>query len=227
MFDVYYLGRNDKIKELVPFAKEINSEAEVKPKTKMYWLIEPNIEILDVDILKYRPPEYDQIFEHVWKWDSSNYGGISLKPTTNAQGVKQLNHVVCKKSFDILYTPTPEDYFTTHPYASHVWCVDSEYVLNDDINWAPDKFEPNFIHSFHLRGQLEHKYPAEEGGIKLYPKDWKKADVKYHGFLDTDILYPILYVEDVEDYTQRDILDDEYVWLIDKDHKINVNTVDW
>ena len=26
---------------------------------------------------------------------------------------------------------------------------------------------PNFIHSFHLRVQLEHKYPAEEGGIKL------------------------------------------------------------
>ena len=41
------------------------------------------------------------------------------------------------------------------------------------------------------------------------------------------IFYIILYVKDVEDYVQRDILQDEYVWLIDQEHKINVKTVDW
>ena len=66
--------------------------------------------------------------------------------------------------------------------------IDKDYKLPEDINWAPDNFEPDFIHSFHLRGQLEHKYPAEEGGIKLYPKNWNKADTKYHGFLDAQII---------------------------------------
>ena len=227
MFDVFYLGKNDKLKELVPFAKEIQDVEGIKPRTKMYWLIEPNIEILDADILSYRPPEYDQIFEHVWKWDPKNYGGVKLLPTANSQGVKQLNHIVCKKTFDILYTNTPQKYFDNHPYASHVWCVDSEYVLNDDINWAPDMFEPDFIHSFHLRGQLEHKYPELEGGVKLYPRDWKQCEVKFHGFLDNIIKFPHMYVDDVTDYSQRDTLEDEFVWLIDREHKINEDSLDW
>ena len=72
-----------------------------------------------------------------------------------------------------------------------------DYFYGKSIQNLPyklDNFEPDFIHSFHLRGQLEHKYPAEEGGIKLYPKDWKTADTKYHGFLDC-----LLYTSDAAD----------------------------
>ena len=185
------------------------------------------IAIIDYDVFSYRPEMYDTKYEHVWKWDSNNYGGIRLIPKRANDGIKQINKIVCKKSFDTLHTKSPAKYFDNNPYASHVWCVDKEYKINEDINWAPDNFEPNFIHSFHLRGQLEHKYPAEEGGIKLYPRDWKTAYTKFHKFLDANVTYPILYVKDVNDMQQRDILPDEYVWLIDQEHRTNIKTFDW
>jgi len=227
MFDVFYIGSNKTLKNDIPFAKKVKSANDVTPKTKMYWLIEPNIEITDTSVFSYRPEMYDTVYEHVWKWNTNNYGGIRLIPGRHNEGIKEINQVVCKKTFDTIHTKTPAKYFNKNPYASHVWCVDKEYKLTNDINWAPGNFEPSFIHSFHLRGQLEHKYPAEEGGIKLYPRDWKKADIKYHKFLDASETFPLLYVKDVDDYAQRDILDDEYVWLIDLEHKINLKTFDW
>ena len=74
---------------------------------------------------------------------------------------------------------------------------------------------------------MEHRYPESEGGIKLFPRDWKQADTKYHGFLDANIIYPILYVEHPEDHAQRDIYTDDYVWLIDAEYQIEESTVDW
>lgn len=227
MFDVFYIGENESLKENVPFAKPVNSLDEISPRTKMYWVIESNIELIDYAVLNYRPPDYDQTYEHVWKWNSKNYGGIKLLPKKGSQGVKEINRVVCKKTFDVLYTETPGDYFEKHKHAEYVWCVDPEYKLSKSINWAPDNFEPDFIHSFHLRGQLEHKYPEAEGGIKLYPRNWVKTRIKYHRFLDAAIKYPVLFVDDPTDYAQRDIFTDEYVWLIDKQHKIDSNTLDW
>ena len=227
MYDIFYIGDNAGVKENYPFAKQVSDESSIKPKTTLYWLIEPNTEILDYDVLEYTPKDYDKQYEHVWKWNNNNYGGVRLLPKKVSKGIKEINQVVCKKKFDILYTVTPEDYFVQHPYATHVWCVDPDYKLNDNINWAPDNFEPDFIHCFHLKGQLEHKYPEREGGIKLFPKNWKQADNKFHSFLDANVTYPVLYVKNVEDYAQRNIFDDEYVWLIDVQHKFNLDTVDW
>lgn len=227
MFDVFYIGENKKLKDALPFAQQIESYEQISSRTKMYWLVEPNIEVIDTNVFEFRPPDHDQMYEHIWKWDSKNYGGIKLLPKTASLGTKQINKIVCKKKFDVIDTLTPENYFEQHPYATHVWCVDPEYKLSKDIDWAPDNFEPTFIHSFHLRGQLEHKYPQAEGGIKLFPKDWKTAQTKYHTFLDANVEYPVLFVDDINDYTQRDKFSDEYVWLIDKDHKVNNKTLDW
>jgi hypothetical protein len=227
MFDVYFIGDNPSLKDNLPFARKVTSSDEINSNTKMYWLIEPNIEITDYSVFEYRPPDHDQHYIHMWKWNSSNYGGVKLLPKMGSDGIKQINRVVARKAFDILHSATPENYFDINNYASHVWCVDPDYKLNSEINWAPDNFEPDFIHSFHLRGQLEHKYPQLEGGIKLFPREWKTAQIKYHTFLDAAIEYPVLRVDSVDDYAQRDIFADEYVWLIDREHKINNNTLDW
>ena len=228
MFDIFYMGDNVQLAEDLPFAKQINSVDEIKPNTKMFWLVEPNIEIVDTDVFNFRPPSHDIVYEHVWKWNSTNYGGVRLLPKKENKGVKEVNQIVCKKTFDILFTTdTPDDYFEDHPYASHVWCVDPEYKISDDINWAPGNFEPDYIHVFHLRGQLDHKYPGEAGGVKLYPRHWGRAPMKYHAYIDAAKTYPVLFVEDPEDYSQRDIYDDDYVWLIDQEHKINLNSLTW
>ena len=227
MFDIFYIGENKLLKQEFPFAKNIPDYESIKPNTKMYWVVDPNIEVTDTTIFDFRPEEYDMNYTHVWKWDSNNYGGVTLLPKTKSEGTKEVNKVVCKKTFNILYTKTPGNYFDNDLLATHVWCIDKEYKLPEDINWAPNNFEPNFIHSFHLRGQLEHKYPAEEGGIKLYPRNWKDCDIKYHNFLNTNANYPVFYVKDVDDYSQRRIFDDEYVWLVDAGYKINALSLDW
>jgi len=227
MFDIFYQGNNQSLLKYFPFAKQVKSKDEIKSKTRMFWFVEPNIEITDLTIFDFEPDQYTNKYNHVWKWSQHSYGGVWLHPRVENKETVWHNDIKCKKTFDILHTETPEDYFDNNTTATHVWCVDPEYVLDNDINWAPSDFEPNFIHSFHLRGQLEHKYPEVEGGVKLYPRDWQQADIKYHTFLDANVTYPILYVEDVNDYVQRDILPDEYVWLIDREHKINVKTVDW
>ena len=227
MFDVFYIGDNSKLQELLPFAKQVNSIEDIEARTRMYWLVEPNIDLLDSDVLNYRPEMYDLKYEHVWKWDTNNYGGLRLIPKTHNDGIKEINSIVCKKSFEMLHTKTPGKYFDKNPYASHVWCIDKEYILPEDINWAPSNFEPDFIHSFHLRGQLEHKYPAQEGGIKLYPREWKDADIKFHNFLDIKLSYPIMLVKDVEDYSQRNTYMEDYVWLVDWEHKVNHGSFDW
>lgn len=227
MFDIYYLGDNKKIAQQFPFAKQVDSVKQVKPNTKMYWLVEPNVEVTDTSVFEFRPSEFDQGYEHVWKWDNQNYGGVRLKPVDVITGVKEVNTVVCKKTFDILHTKTPGKYFERNPHATHVWCVDKEYKLGDSIDWAPGNFEPNFIHTFHLRGQLEHKYPQAEGGIKLFPREWQDCEYKYHKFLDASAKYPVLQVADVEDYAQRDKFVDEYVWLIDEELQLDMKTLDW
>jgi len=227
MFDIFYIGENQQVKDNLPFAKQVDSTTSINSNTKMYWLVEPNIELNDFDVLDYRPDVHDEHYEHVWKWDNTNYGGLRLLPADISNGIKEVNKVVCKKKFDILNTKTPAKYFEKNKYATHVWCVDKDYKLSSDIDWAPSNFEPNFIHSFHLRGQLEHKYPAEEGGIKLYPKNWKTAKTKFHGFLGANITYPILYTKDVENYAQRNTFREDYVWMIDAQHAVNFSTVDW
>lgn len=227
MFDVFYMGNNPELAQTIPFAKKVSDISDINSQTKMYWLIEPNVELTDTDVLNYRPADHDSKYEHIWKWDTNNYGGVRLLPKNENAGIKEVNKIVCKKSFDILYTTTPENYFNVHPYADYVWCVDPDYKLSTDINWAPGNFEPEFIHSFHLRGQLEHTYPESEGGIKLFPRAWKSAHTKYHGFLDANIKYPICYVEDIDDYSARDLYADDYVWMIDSDHKVNTDTIDW
>ncbi len=227
MFDIFYIGENKKLKDALPFATQVESYEQISSRTKMYWLVEPNIEVVDTEVFEFRPNDHDQIYDHVWKWSSKNYGGVKLLPKHQSKGIKEINRVVCRKNFAILNTSTPNDYFEKNPYATHVWCVDPEYKLSSDIDWAPDNFEPTFVHSFHLRGQLEHKYPEKEGGIKLYPREWRTAQIKYHTFLDASLEYPVLRVNKVDDYSQRDMFDDEYVWLIDNEHNINENTLDW
>ena len=227
MFDVFFLGENTELLEKIPFAKKIDSVEDVKSKTKMFWLVDTDVEVLDYGVFDFKPDIYDYEYEHVWKWDPANYGGVSLLPKRKNQGTKEINTVVCKKKFQVIRQTDPGDFFDKNPHSNHVWCVDPEYVLSDDIDWAPSNFEPNYIHSFHLRGQLEHKYPDKEGGVKLYPRNWQDADMKYHVFLNTDVSYPVLYVSDPDDYSARDKFDEQYVWLIDSDHKINPNTLDW
>lgn len=227
MYDIFYIGDNDTLKERLPFAKQIDTVTSIQPNTKMYWLVDTNTKITDWEIFDFKPDTHTEKYQHVWKWNSENYGGVSLLPKRENKETVWHNKVVCKKYFDMLFEEAPGNYFEHNPNSTHVWCIDSEYILGEDIDWAPGNFEPNFIHSFHLRGQLEHKYPKQEGGVKLYPRDWKQADTKYHKFLDTKADYPVLFTKTPTAYAQRNTYNHDYVWVVDVQYKTNLHTFDW
>jgi hypothetical protein len=225
MFDIFCIGNNS-ITKILPSVKQISDLSEIKSLTKMYWVIEPNIGVTDLDVFKFRPEEYDSGFTHVWKWNKDNYGGIKLIPKKTSQGIKEHDNVVCEKSFDVLTTDTPTEYFESHPFATHVWVADPDYILPQKINWAPDNFEPGYTHIFHIQGQLEHKYPNKEGGIKLYPRDNPlKADIKYHGYLDVTIQFPVIRSQNLDNYCTRS--DSKYVWLVDPELAIHDSELSW
>jgi len=54
MFDIFYIGENQKLVDFVPFAKQVDSEDQINARTKMYWLVESNIELTDYDIFNFR-----------------------------------------------------------------------------------------------------------------------------------------------------------------------------
>jgi len=228
MYDIFYVGENDALVEQLPFAQQVSNVSAISSNTSMYWFIEEDITVTDYSIFDFKPDSHTKNYEHVWKWNQLNYGGVTLKVKKPIGFPETFHHnaVACTKTFNVLTSTTPGDYFDNSS-STHVWCVDPEYKITENIDWAPGNFEPDFIHSFHLRGQLEHKYPKEEGGIKLYPRDWKDAQIKYHGFLNADLDIPFMFVTDVDDYSQRDVHTNEYVWLIDKEHTINTKTLDW
>ena len=72
MFDIFYIGINKQLSSLLPFATQIEDTSEIKAKTKMYWVVDPNIEITDTDIFDFRPETYDMNYTHIWKWDKQN-----------------------------------------------------------------------------------------------------------------------------------------------------------
>ena len=226
MYNIYYLGNNDILKEELPFAEQVNSTDEIKSTTSLYWVVDSDVVVTDFSVFNFIPDRHTAKYGHLWKWNDKDYGGVRLLPKKGNEETVMHDKIVCKKQFQILFEQTPGNYFELNPNSTHVWCVDPEYKLADNIDWAPGNFEPDYIHSFHLRGQLEHKYPEKEGGVKLYPREWNDTKVKYHDYLDATIQYPILYVDDVNDYKQRDHLGDDYVWLIDKQHKIQ-DDIDW
>ena len=227
MYDIFYIGENTSLKERLPFASQVNDVDSIKSNTRMYWIIDSNTKITNWEIFDFKPDTHTEKYQHIWKWNQENYGGVSLLPKRENTETVWHNKVVCKKYFDTLFEDAPGNYFAENPNSTHVWCVDSEYVLGEDIDWAPGNFEPDFIHSFHLRGQLEHKYPKQEGGVKLFPRDWESADTKYHKFLDTNVAYPVYYTKDVERYAQRNTFQTDYVWLVDAQYMPNLHTFDW
>lgn len=218
MFDVFYLGDECDIKEHIPFAKKITRSSDIRTRTKMYWLIDSDAKINDFGVFDYRPDDHEQKYEHVWS------GGLRLVPRKRPQGIKKHEETVAKRKIDVLYTKTPGDYFERNPDRTRVWCVDPDYKITENISWEPDEFEPNFIHNFHLRDQLYHKYPEEEGGVNLYPRNWQTADIKYRGDMaETLVRYPVYRVPDPTTYQP-----DHACWVVDELYNItDIDMIPW
>jgi hypothetical protein len=147
MFDVFYSGENKNLKAQLPLAVQVEDISAARPRTKMYWYIEENVEVTDYSVFEYRPPEFDSNYEHVWKWQENKYGGVFLKPTyTDATGQKELDRIVCKKKFDIFYAGENPGMEYHVPHAIQVQDID-ECKPNTHMYWF---IEPNIDRLFSI-----------------------------------------------------------------------------
>ena len=62
------------------------------------------------------------------------------------------------------------------------WLVDKEYEIEENINVIPyqNEEEAEMIHTFHVRGQLEHKFPESMGGVRWVPGNDSNVEIKIH-----------------------------------------------
>ena len=104
------------------------------------------------------------------------------------------------------------------------WIIDSEHSINNVLKYVPTKDEQKYLLNFKITDQLQHKYPEKEGGVYLVPKSYSvNTSTKYKGSLSVHKKeYPILFVDDVENYT----IITEDCWLIDKEYQID-DDIDW
>ena len=65
-----------------------------------------------------------------------------------------------------------EDYAQRDKFADeYVWLIDEQLQLDvKSLDWVPNPFEAEFIHSFRTPYQLTDKYPHRLGGIRLVPR---------------------------------------------------------
>lgn len=175
MYDIFYLGNNEELASEYPFACQVSDESEIKPKTKMYWVVEENIVIQDYDIFDLRPSVYDEKYVHAWN-------GVKLVPTAGARGTKSFEEPVAKTQYPIVRTANVDDYSQRDKYDDiYVWLVDKDYQIDPEaLSYVPDEYNNTFVHSFHYHDQLLHKYPEQMGGIRLVPRKWKNAELKIH-----------------------------------------------
>ena len=118
MFDIYYLGTNDKLKEDLPLAKQVDSVEDINPRTKMYWLVEPSIEVTDLGIFEFLPNDYDHKYEHVFKWDRGNYGGLRLISAKSEEETALISLFARERL--IFYVRKPGKYFEQNPQSCMV-----------------------------------------------------------------------------------------------------------
>lgn len=190
MFDIFYIGENTELVNEMPLAKRVDFESQIISNTKMFWLVDHNVKVTNYDIFTLRPEKYDQCYTHIWKRKHSQLDGIKLIPK-NSKGNKFIEANACCTKYDVIHVDDPSEYFLKCQWASHVWYIDPEYQIDLDIEWEPLFYDATCINIFKIPGQLEHKYPTEItnvsdnrcGGVKLIPKDYKSANIKYQGFL--------------------------------------------
>ena len=101
-------------------------------------------------------------------------GGVRWVPVDrNKDVVIHKDLPVKAKRYPMNMVLDPNDYSQAN---GECWLIDGEYIIDQDIEWLPSNFEKSFIHTFHVDGQLEHKYPEETGGIRWIPLNWETAE---------------------------------------------------
>ena len=135
----------------------------------MFWLVDSEHELNDV--FKYVPSRHDQktiqVFkipnqlEHKYPRGITNIsdnrcGGVKLVPKNfNTNTIKYVAvNPTSDRSYPVVKVDNVDEYTEVF---QDCWIVDTEYELNQKIEWTPPLFQQNCIHTFYVGDQLRHK----------------------------------------------------------------------
>ena len=188
--------------------------------TEDCWLIDKEYQIND-DI-DWSPGSFEircQHTFHVPKQLTHKYpkemGGVRWVPKDwNGEFIIHDDLPVKPKTYEIILVEDPNDYSQA---IGECWLVDKEYLIDQDIEWLPSNFERDFIHTFHVEGQLEHKYPEAIGGIRWVPLDWENAETKIH--TESPFTKPVFEKYSTEEEGREQTTKD-WFWVIDTDVEV-------
>lgn len=118
MYDIIFIGTKDhpaflNLKERFPTAKSATSitEAVSRSFTKLFWVVWPDLDIVQNFKFSYNVPEWDKQYVHVFK-NGNYYDGVCLISKTSVPSEREFQHrfFINKKEVDILASnPRPFD----------------------------------------------------------------------------------------------------------------------
>ena len=205
-----------------------------KSRTKMFWLVDNEHELNDV--FKYVPAKYDQktvqVFkipnqlEHKYPKSITNIsdnrcGGVKLVP--KAYDTDTIKYIALNPTSDRSYPVVKVDNVDEYTEVfQDCWIVDSEYELNQKIEWTPPLFQQNCIHTFHVGEQLRHKYPESIGGLRWVPVVWNGDIVIHSEMLNAIPEYSIYYQDDPSINPNKD----HNCWVADSSYRLD-ESIKW
>ena len=101
MYDIFYIG-NHNLKEHFPTAKRVNSfeEAQNQSLTKMFWVVWPDITVVEDFDFSYKVDVYNEEYIHVFK-NGSVYDGICLFPKNRKVHKRELDFMFFSKKKEV------------------------------------------------------------------------------------------------------------------------------
>ena len=141
------------------------------------------------DSINWVPGDYDKDKVHVFHVHNQlinkyteTMGGVYWWPGNQTEYKLKVHEDPLRipvKQYPVLFV---EDVADVSNVTEACWLVDKEYEIEETISVIPyqNEDEADMIHTYHVKGQLDHKYPEAMGGVRWVPGNNAKAQVKIH-----------------------------------------------
>ena len=144
MYDIVFIGpKNDewiKLKSRFITAKHAESFEQARSIvfTKMFWVVWPDIEIIEDFNMDFEPDDWSKDVPHLFK-NKETYDGLCLIPSGISLSKNEIDHrfFINKKEIDIVASnPVPFDYFEIDSYEEYLQALEQS---NTDMFWMSSK----------------------------------------------------------------------------------------
>ena len=175
MYDIFFIGDRSfyepqwqKLKNSYPTVKNASTLEEARQKcfTKFFWIVWPDLDVVEDFNFDYTPDEWSQDYIHVFK-NNDEYDGIVLFPRKAQVTERELNHrfFLTKKEVDIVASmPTKYEIFYVDTYEEYTHALESSkydmfWVVPPTVKVLEDfKFDTYFTHHNSYDRRINHMF---------------------------------------------------------------------